>query len=158
MLVKNRQIVWRVGVPYFFALVFLVFLFTGITRCHADEEWKEISDPKNIFWNGYIQVVGESDPGQRPSMAKRLAQMDAYRRLLEILKEIRINSSTTISMGTVTEDVINAKLEGVVRQSSICGFEFNKTDKSGKLCMRLYLKGEEDRFIKDLYELVKSRQ
>ena len=85
-----------------------------------------------INWvEGYVSATGNGAAAARANMAqvrplaRRAAIADAYRNLLETIKGVKIDSSTTVENFMVTSDVIKAQVEGVVKNTKIHkeGFE-----------------------------------
>lgn len=59
---------------------------------------------------------------QARALARRAAVVDARRNLLEVLKGVHIDSSTTVENFLVTSDTIRTKVEGVLQGSAIDGY------------------------------------
>ena len=57
-------------------------------------------------------------PVARP-MAKRAATMDARRNLLEVVKGVHIDSTTTVNNFMVEDDTIVAKVQGIIKNSTV---------------------------------------
>lgn len=84
---------------------------------------EQVGDNGRINWSeGYIEAVGIGAPPEkyygkpqaRP-MALRAATLDAYRKLLEVTKGVRIDSATTVREFTVESDIINTQVSGLVK-------------------------------------------
>lgn len=79
-----------------------------------------------IDWvEGFITAVGHgagrgsNNPAQDRALALRAAKTDAQRVLLETIKGVRIDSQTRVDMMMVSEDVINARVEGIVKGAQL---------------------------------------
>jgi len=121
----------------------VIFLCTGIGFCQESSEgkggsteWTKIIESKVSekvgdkglvnFEEGYIEAVGIGAPPEqhygkpqaRP-MALRAAQVDAYRNLLETVQGVQIDSATTVKDFVVENDVINAKVSGLVKGAAV---------------------------------------
>jgi hypothetical protein len=75
-----------------------------------------------INWvDGYISATGngaaavKGNMAQARPMAKRAAIADAYRNLLETIKGVKVDSSTTVENFMVSTDIIKTQVEGVVK-------------------------------------------
>lgn len=62
-------------------------------------------------------------PQARP-MALRAAQVDAYRNLLEITQGVRVNSTTLVKNYVAENDVIMARVEGLVKGAQMVNKEY----------------------------------
>lgn len=128
-------------------------------RADTTDVWEELSDPKSIFWKGYIQVVGESAPGQIRSMAELAARGMAYGRLVEILVGLAVERETVIRESAVDRDTLTEKVKGVVKMASQCGMKYDKKERSAVVCLRLHLASEHtDPFIQDIFEHVSQQK
>lgn len=65
--------------------------------------------------SGGVEAEGFGAPGQPPAMGYRAAIVDARRNLLESIKEVSIDSETTVEYGLTTSDVIKSKVNGVLQ-------------------------------------------
>jgi hypothetical protein len=80
-----------------------------------------------VNWStNVIRAVGSGAPSQdAPNMAvarlgaERVAKLDAMRNILETVKGIRIDSQTTIVNLTTQSDVINSRVEGIVKGARV---------------------------------------
>ncbi|MGK0291287.1 MAG: hypothetical protein ACI86H_002754, partial [bacterium] len=79
-------------------------------------------------WNEYmvyaVGIGGASTnfpPPVRKRAAMRAAKMVAQRNILEAVKKIRLNSTTTVRQGVVQSDVIRTSLSGYVRNVQLIG-------------------------------------
>src|SRR5512136_153741 len=80
-----------------------------------------------VDWStGVITSVGigappanPANPAQARAMAERAAQVVAYRNLLEAVKGVRIDSTTTVENFMVTSDVIRTQVSGFVQGAMV---------------------------------------
>jgi hypothetical protein len=105
--------------------------------------------PALIFGQGYVQPVSgvgnvnwtqqmvrctgigapnpNSPQGAQRAGALRAAKLDALRNLLEVVKGINLTSETTVENAMLTSDVINSRVEGVVRGYQIVDTRYMST-------------------------------
>ncbi len=69
------------------------------------------------------------------------ARMDAYRRLLEAVKGVRVNSETTVRNSMVENDVIRTKVDGMVRGANRVGDVKYLSDTSVEVTLEVPLSG-----------------
>ncbi|MGV8057669.1 MAG: LPP20 family lipoprotein [Smithellaceae bacterium] len=78
-----------------------------------------------INWvGGYVSAVGygaaaKGNMAQSKPMARRAAISDAYRNLLEIIKGVKVDSTTTVENFMVNQDLIKTQIDGVVKGAKI---------------------------------------
>ncbi len=92
---------------------------------------KDVVDPVGstgkVDWStGVITAVGIGAPPAQPAnaaqaraMAERAAQVVAYRNLLEAVKGVRVDSTTTVENFIVTSDVIRTQVNGIIQGATI---------------------------------------
>jgi hypothetical protein len=80
----------------------------------------------------------------------------AQNRLLEILKGLQIDQKTVITNGAVESSVIEAKLEGLVKNVVIHQETYDAETQTAYACVRLYLSDESDGIERVVYESVKN--
>lgn len=117
----------------------LFFLFTG---AWAQDGWESVKDPVKVFEEGYIQVVGVSEEGQKRYGAMRAATVVAQRDLLEILEGLRLYGETTVKNGMLQSDEIRTTIQGFLKGAVKCGEKFNRDARYAEVCMRLYIRGK----------------
>jgi hypothetical protein len=129
----------------------ILLLFTGAGFCQdkiSMSEWVEKVGQGSVNWSqGYIEAVGigavpDRSVGKanaRP-MAMRAAKVDAYRNLLEITKGVQIDSATTVKDFMVESDVINSKVEGLVKGAQQVKTEY-MSDGTVEVTLRMPLYG-----------------
>jgi len=108
----------------------ILLLFTGSGFCQDKvnmSEWVDKVGQGSVNWTqGYIEAVGIGAPPEkylgkpaaRP-MALRAAVVVAQRNLLEITKGVQIDSATSVKDFMVESDVINTKVEGLIKGAQI---------------------------------------
>ncbi len=69
------------------------------------------------------------------------ARMDAYRRLLEAVKGVRVNSETTVRNSMVENDVIRTEVDGMVRGANRVGDAKYLSDTSVEVTLEVPLSG-----------------
>ncbi|WP_462325227.1 hypothetical protein [Desulfoplanes sp.] len=131
----------------------LAFFFVPVPSYASD--CPEVSDVKEVFWSGYYQVSGQSAPGQPEYLAKIAARIMAQNRILEILKGLEIRQKTVITDGQVESSVIEAKLEGLVKNVVIHQETYDPGTKTATACVRLYLSDGSDGIERAVYESIK---
>ncbi|MBN1380313.1 MAG: hypothetical protein JXA41_01435 [Deltaproteobacteria bacterium] len=118
----------------------------------SPSEWtqivEQIGDSGRINWSeGYIEAVGIGAPPERAfgkpqarPMALRAATLDAYRKLLEVTKGVRIDASTTVRDFTVESDVINTQVNGLIKGAKEVHKEY-LSDGTVEVTIRMPLSG-----------------
>ena len=114
-------------------------------------EWQEVVENignGSINWTkGILQATGigaspeeyYGKPQARP-MALRAARIDAMRNLLEVTQGVRIDSATVVKNFAVTNDVIMAKVSGMVKGAQIVKQEY-LSDGTVEVTMQMSLHG-----------------
>jgi len=92
-----------------------------------DSAVEPVGDKGSIDWIGQ-KVIAKGigappeqyygKPAARP-LAKRAATMDARRNLLEVVKGVHIDSTTTVKNFMVDDDTIVAKVQGIIKNSTV---------------------------------------
>ncbi len=84
------------------------------------------SSGKVDWTTGVITSVGIGAPPAQPAnaaqaraMAERAAQVVAYRNLLEAVKGVRVDSTTTVENFIVTSDVIRTEVSGIIQGAMV---------------------------------------
>jgi len=84
------------------------------------------SSGKVDWTTGVITAVGIGAPPAQPAnaaqaraMAERAAQVVAYRNLLEAVKGVRVDSTTTVENFMVTSDVIQTDVNGIIQGATV---------------------------------------
>ncbi|NPU86225.1 MAG: hypothetical protein HPY65_17235 [Syntrophaceae bacterium] len=125
-----------------FCLSFLVALFLIPADLVAQD-----SGRGEINWvQGYISATGHGAStrgslAQSRPLARRAAVSDAQRNLLEIVKGVKIDSSTTVENFVVSSDVIRAHVNGVVKGAHVVkGSEKYEPQPDGSLLASLEMR------------------
>jgi len=114
-------------------IIFTVFLALTGDSAYAqligtikDVETAVGSSGKVDWTTGMITAVGIGAPPAQPAntaqaraMAERAAQVVAYRNLLEAVKGVRIDATTTVENFMVTSDVIRTQVSGFVQGAMV---------------------------------------
>ena len=100
--------------------------FAQLVGTVKDVETSVGSSGKIDWTTGVITAVGIGAPPAQPAnaaqaraMAERAAQVVAYRNLLEAVKGVRIDSTTTVENFMVTSDVIRTQVSGFVQGAMV---------------------------------------
>ena len=102
----------------------------------------------SINWtSGVIEAIGIGAPPERfygkpqaRPMAIRAAQMDAYRKLLEVVNGVRVDSMTLVKNYTVQSDLIRSQVSGIVKGASIVNTDY-LSDGTVEVTVRMPLHG-----------------
>ena len=88
-----------------------------------------------------IDVLGNAalpgSEGHQKIMAKRAAEMDAYRRLAGRMMGVKIDSTTTVRDFALEHDEILASLSQVLKAAKPTGIKYNKSDGSCEVTMEI---------------------
>jgi hypothetical protein len=91
-----------------------------------------------------IDVMGNSaipgSEGHQKILAKRAAEMDAYRELAKRVMGMKIDSETTIRDQAVSNDEILASLSQVIKAATPTAIKYNKSDGSCEVTMELKIR------------------
>jgi hypothetical protein len=125
-------------------LIFLagfVCFFTWSVEARA-QDWQPVTDPVQIFQEGYIQVVSASEEKQSRYKALRAATVIAQRDLLEALQGLKVSGETTVKDGMLSSETVNSSVKGYLRGAVKCGEKYYSQLGYGEVCMRLNLRGK----------------
>ncbi|MBN2516325.1 MAG: LPP20 family lipoprotein [Deltaproteobacteria bacterium] len=114
------------------AIVISMFFLTGLTGVYAQQGnqgqyVQNIGASGSVNWtSGLLTAVGIGAPPERfygkpqaRPMAMRAAQVDAYRKLLEVANGVRVDATTMVRDYAVESDVVRTQVEGIVRGAQI---------------------------------------
>ena len=117
---------------WFFVLAVLMMVSMGssayaqLVGSVSDVETSVGSSGKIDWTTGVITAVGIGAPPAQPAnaaqaraMAERAAQVVAYRNLLEAVKGVRIDSTTTVENFMVTSDLVRTQVSGFVQGAMV---------------------------------------
>jgi hypothetical protein len=116
---------------FFAVIIAIIVLIAGSAFAQLVGTVKDVIDPigstGKVDWTtGVITAVGigappaqPANPAQARAMAERAAQVVAYRNLLEAVKGVRVDSTTTVENFIVTSDVINTQVNGIIQGATI---------------------------------------
>ena len=94
----------------FSMLTVMVFSMASVLASPSDGlDWQDST----------ITATGTARPGQARSMARRAAQLDAYRQLAEITKGVSVDAETTVENFMTTSDVIKTKVNALLKGARI---------------------------------------
>jgi hypothetical protein len=133
----------------FFVITVVLGALAMAAGAWAQGEWKSVTEPNQVFEEGYIQVTGISEEGQKRFAAIRAATVVAQRDLLEILEGLRLYGETHVRDGMLQSDQIRTTVEGFVRGAMKCGERYNDVKGYAEVCMRLNIRGKGS-----LYEVI----
>ena len=123
-------------------LVMLLAMFTFLPGIWAEDTWQSVTDPTQIFEEGYIQVIGISEEGQSRYKATRAATVVAQRDLLEIMEGLRLSGQTTVRDGMLQSDDIRTSISGFLRGAVKCGEKYHDDRQYAEVCMKLNIRGK----------------
>jgi len=131
-----KRVIFAVGLSFLVALLFVP----------ADLGAQETGQGGINWVQGYVSAVGHGaahrgSVAQARPLARRAAVNDAQRNLLELIKGVKIDSSTTVENFVVASDVIRAHVAGVVKGAHIVkGSEKYESQQDGSLLVSLEMR------------------
>lgn len=120
----------------------LVVCICMLSNAWALEGVKAVTDPAQVFQDGYLQVVGISEEGQTRYRALRAAQVVAQRDLLEVVQGLKLFGNTSVADGMLQSDAIKTSVEGFLRGAVKCGQEYDDHKGFAEVCMRINMRGK----------------
>ena len=105
-----------------------------VTTADNTKTNREVKD-KVIDVMGNAALLGSE--GHQKIMAKRAAEMDAYRRLAGRMMGVKIDGNTTVRDFALEHDEILASLSQVLKAASPTGIKYNKSDGSCEVTMEI---------------------
>lgn len=120
------------------AIVIGMCFLSGVAGVYAQqgagtgEYVQNVGAAGNVNWStGTLTAVGVGAPPERfygkpqaRPMAMRAAQVDAYRKLLEVANGVRVDATTMVKDYAVESDVVRTQVEGIVRGAQIVKTEY----------------------------------
>ena len=129
-----------------------ILLFSGISYAQTTGTVKDVEEAVGtsgkIDWTtGLVTAVGigappaqPANPAQARGMAERAAQVVALRNLLESVKGVRVDSTTTVENFIVTSDIIRTQVNGFVQGATVLDKKY-MSDGSVEITVGMYIKG-----------------
>lgn len=78
------------------------------------------------FDGKYVEAEGTAAPGQGLVMEQLAARIDAMRNLAGIINGVHIDSETTVNMKVVTNDIVKAKIQGLIKGAEVVSEGYDK--------------------------------
>jgi hypothetical protein len=104
-------------IPIFTLLLILGLCLAPFVYAAGDGEINWVDGYISATGNGAAAVKGNM--AQARPLARRAAIADAYRNLLETIKGVKVDSSTTVENFMVSQDIIKTQVEGVVKNTRL---------------------------------------
>lgn len=121
-----------------------------ISVLSADAQWvnQSMGNSGSVDWSSQIiqaTGIGTGNPNQplhaQRAMAIRAAKVDAWRNLLEAIKGVYLSSETTVRNAMVENDVIQTRVEGLLKGFSQVGEPKYLSDGSVEVTVEIPLTG-----------------
>ena len=94
----------------------------------------------SINWTkGYLVCSGTSEEGQSEYAATLSAKVIAQRNMLEFVKGVRIDSTTTIKDGMLQSDIIKASVKGIIRGARVINIQYEKEKRRATVQIKVSL-------------------
>jgi len=138
-------------------LVGIVFFSVSTGFCQntvSKSEWVEKVGRGSVNWSaGYIEAIGIGTPPDksgnkihaRPTVL-RAAKVDAYHNLLEITKDIQVNSRTNIKDFTTESDITDTQVRGLTKGAQLVDQQY-MSDGTMEVRVRIPLYGNLSQII-----------
>ena len=122
---------WRTAMVFLALIMGILILAPGSAPAQLVGTVKDVVDSVGstgkVDWTtGVITAVGIGAPPAQPAnaaqaraMAERAGQVVAYRNLLEAVKGVRVDSTTTVENFIVTSDIIRTQVNGIIQGATI---------------------------------------
>ncbi|MBN1830311.1 MAG: LPP20 family lipoprotein [Deltaproteobacteria bacterium] len=153
---------------YFMAALMVVFLMVVAAGNNLSAQMggtgqyiEQVGQSGAVNWTaGYIEAIGIGAPPERFAgkpqarpMAIRAAQVDAYRKLLEVTKGVRVDAETLVKDFTVESDIIRTTVEGLIKGAQVIKTDY-LSDGTVEVTLRMSLTGG---FAQVIYPAVVER-
>ena len=120
-----------------FKIFFLIVAYISFLNA------KDVIQTRNgciINWTkGFLECSATSEENQSRFAATIAAKTIAQRDMLEFVKGVRIDSTTTIKDGMLKSDIIKTSINGVIRGAQIIKSTYNEKLKSATVTVRISL-------------------
>jgi hypothetical protein len=129
---KNKEDIMKKRFIVVMAIGISILFLTGLTGVYAQQGnqgqyVQNIGASGSVNWTqGLLTAVGIGAPPERfygkpqaRPMAMRAAQVDAYRKLLEVASGVRVDATTMVKDYAVESDSVRTQVEGIVRGAQI---------------------------------------
>ena len=94
----------------------------------------------SINWTkGYLVCSGTSEEGQSEYAATLSAKVIAQRNMLEFVKGVRIDSTTTIKDGMLQSDIIKASVKWIIRGARVVNIQYEKEKRRATVQIKVSL-------------------
>ena len=146
------MVVKRSLLPALCVLMLMIIAAGSATAQFPSGSIKDVIEPAGsagkIDWTtGVVSSVGIGAPPAQPAnaaqaraMAERAAQVVAYRNLLEAVKGIRVDSTTTVENFMVSSDVIRTEVSGIIHGAMVTDKKY-MSDGSVEITVGMKLSG-----------------
>lgn len=135
------------GLAAISTVVFLLSVFAVASEVGAQNYVETFENGKIDWTTGNAEAIGIGAPPEKPinmaqarAMAKRAAVTVARRNLLEILKGVRINSTTMVKDAVVESDQIRTRVKGCLDRSQVVDIAY-MSDGSVEATVAMNLRG-----------------
>ncbi|MBL0732533.1 MAG: hypothetical protein JJW03_06755 [Desulfosarcina sp.] len=130
---------------FFFALL---FLFASFPYADQQNEIIENTETGTINWSkSFLKAIGTGSPPEQiygkenaRLLALKSARQDALRNLLEVTKDVRIDSNTSVKKIAGEHDVIESKVQEMVRDAQVINKKY-MSDGTVEVAMLMSLHG-----------------
>ena len=113
------------------SIVSLLLIFMSISRAYADDVIERTAKGEVNWTTGIVKAIGygvaPADVAnvKKRMMARRAAQLDAYRNLAELINGVRVSSETVVKDLTTSSDVVKTSLQATIKGAVITNEEYN---------------------------------
>ena len=100
------------------------------------------TDRTLVVYGEGVAPAGIENPGMRRLLGERAAKTVAYRNLLELVGQVRVDGETMVSMAMVSSDSIRTQVSGLVRGATMVPGSRQEKDGVYRVALRLSLTDE----------------